>query len=353
MKNEQDNLGRKHIIACIWDFDKTLIPSYMQTPLFEEYGIDERLFWEEVNMLPALYAKKGVRVSPETVYLNHLLSFVKSGKMPDLSNAKLRKLGAKIKFCRGILDFLDELRAIPEGEEKYRKLDIKLEHYIISTGLAEMIKGSAVAEKVDGIFACEFIEEPFPPYFSKQAEFDLNSLSTRINQIGMIVDNTIKTRFIFEINKGVNKSASIDVNAQMQESDRRVPISNMIYIADGPSDVPVFSVVRKGGGKAFAVYTRESDAEFEQNDMLLQTQRIDSYGPNDYSEGTATNKWLKLHVRKLCDKLLLENESLIASRVGKAPTHMRKGELKFPKIVEGDSGEGASRGDLKQGSLEF
>lgn len=335
MKDQQNNLGRKHIIACIWDFDKTLIPSYMQTPIFEEYAIDERLFWEEVNMLPTLYAKKGVRVSPETVYLNHLLSFVKSGIMPDLSNAKLRKLGAKIKFCKGILDFLDELRTLPESDERYRKLDIKLEHYIISTGLAEMIKGSAIAKKVDGIFACEFIEEPFPPYFSKQAEFDLNSLSTRINQIGMIVDNTIKTRFIFEINKGVNKNSSIDVNAQMAESDRRVPISNMIYIADGPSDVPVFSVVRNGGGKAFAVYTRQSDEEFEQNDMLLQSGRIDSYGPSDYTEGTATHKWLKLHVRKLCDKIVAENENLIASRVGKAPTHIRKRELKFPNIING------------------
>lgn len=350
MNDNQDNLGRKYIIACIWDFDKTLIPSYMQTPIFEEYGIDERLFWQEVNMLPALYAKKGVRVSPETVYLNHLLSFVKSGLMPDLSNAKLRQLGSRIKFCKGILEFLDELRNVCLSDERYRKLDIKLEHYIISTGLAEMIKGSAVAPKVDGIFGCEFIEEPFPPYFSRQSEFDLNSLSARINQIGMIVDNTIKTRFIFEINKGANKNSAIDVNAQMASADRRIPISNMIYIADGPSDVPVFSVVRGGGGKAFAVYTRESDAEFEQNDMLLQSKRIDSYGPSDYSEGTATHKWLKLHVRKLCDKIVAENESLIASRVGKPPVHIRKDPIKFPVLINSKDDANA---DLNQSDLDF
>ena len=216
----QDSLRSKYVIACIWDFDKTLIPSYMQRPIFEEYGIDENLFWTEVNMLPELYAKKGIRVSPETVYLNHLLSFVKSGLMRGLGNAKLRELGGKIEFCDGILDFLDELRAIPLSEEKYRKLDIKLEHYIISTGIAEMIRGSKVAKKVDGIFACEFIEEPFPPNFTKQPEFDLNSLSNQINKIGAIVDNTIKTRFIFEINKGVNINSSIDVNAQMSPQDR-------------------------------------------------------------------------------------------------------------------------------------
>ena len=320
----QDSLRSKYVIACIWDFDKTLIPSYMQRPIFEEYGIDENLFWTEVNMLPELYAKKGIRVSPETVYLHHLLSFVKSGLMRGLGNAKLRELGGKIEFCDGILNFLDELRAIPLSEEKYRKLDIKLEHYIISTGIAEMIRGSKVAKKVDGIFACEFIEEPFPPNFTKQTEFDLNSLSNQINQIGAIVDNTIKTRFIFEINKGVNINSNIDVNAQMSLQDRRIPIKNMIYIADGPSDVPVFSVVRNGGGKTFAVYNPESEEEFEQNDMLLQSGRIDSYGPADYTKKSPTHTWLKMHVRKLCERIVSENESMILNRVGGVPKHIRK-----------------------------
>ncbi len=326
MKEKQTTLRNKYVIACVWDFDKTLIPGYMQTPIFKEYDVDENLFWREVNMLPALYAKKGVRVSPETVYLNHLLSFVKSGVMGGLSNAKLKNLGAKINFCEGVLEFLDELRTIPNSDENFKKLEIKLEHYIISTGLAEMIKGSAIASKVDGIFACEFIEEPFPPYFSTQTEFDLNSLSTQINQIGAIVDNTIKTRFIFEINKGVNKSNHIDVNAKVSLADRRVPIENMIYIADGPSDVPVFSVVKNGGGKTFAVYSPDNDAEFEQNDMLLSGGRIDSYGPCVYTKGTATHTWLKMHVKKICERIVLEHQTMETKKVGKAPKHIRKEE---------------------------
>jgi hypothetical protein len=324
MKDKNTNLRNKHIIACVWDFDKTLIPGYMQTPIFEEYKVDENFFWREVNALPALYAQKGIRVSPETVYLNHLLSFVKSGVMGGLSNAKLRELGGRIEFSEGVLGFLDELRKVPESDESFCKLDIKLEHYIVSTGLAEMIRGSAVAEKVDGIFACEFIEEPFPPYFSKQSEFDFNSLSTQINQIGAIVDNTIKTRFIYEINKGVNKNPNIDVNAQMSAADRRIPIENMIYIADGPSDVPVFSVVRNGGGKTFAVYAPENEAEFEQNDMLLQSGRIDSYGPCVYSKGSATHAWLKMHVRKICERIVGDYHNMVAARVGRAPRHIHK-----------------------------
>lgn len=352
---ESANLRNKQVIACIWDFDKTLIPNYMQTPIFEEYGIDEHLFWREVNMLPALYAEKGVRVAPETVYLNHLLSFVKSGKMRGLSNAKLRELGGKIKFAKGVLQLFDELREIPLSEEKYRKLDIKLEHYIVSTGLSEMIKGSAIASKVDGIFACEFIEEPLPPYFSTQPEFDWNSLSTQINQIGAIVDNTIKTRFIFEINKGVNKNVGIDVNAQMSKSDRRIPIENMIYIADGPSDVPVFSVIRQGGGKTFAVYSPESDAEFEQNDMLRQSDRIDSYGPCDYSEGTATNKWLKMHVRKICDRIVKNYETMLENRVGKSPKHIRKNDdvEEFTKRFKKAVSNRAKLGEEQTQMLDF
>lgn len=118
-----------------------------------------------------------------------------------------------------------------------------------------MIRGSSIAAHVDGIFGCESLRSPFLPYFSRQPEFGLTDLSRQITQIGMIVDNTIKTRFVFEINKGTNKNPQIDVNAKIADADRRVPVRNMIYIADGPSDVPVFSVVRKGGGKAYAVYT--------------------------------------------------------------------------------------------------
>ena len=302
-KKNDTTMRSSNVIACIWDFDKTLIPGYMQTPIFKEYGIDEKLFWKEVNLLPSIYAQRGIRVSPETVYLNHLLSFVKSGYLQGLSNAKLRELGGRLDFCQGIPDFFNILRNIVKDAAKARNVDISLEHYIVSTGLAEMIRGSKIAPFVDGIFGCEFVEEPLPPYFSKQAEFDFKSLSTQINQIGIIVDNTIKTRFIFEINKGTNKNPAIDVNSFIEPSDRRVPIRNMIYIADGPSDVPVFSVVRKGGGKAFAVYSAGSEREFEQNDMLLENDRIDAYGPNNYTPESSTSL-AQRHVKKICDRII-------------------------------------------------
>ncbi len=235
-------LNNQTIIACIWDFDKTLIPDYMQSPLFKQYHIDEAKFWWEVNQLPEIYAKRGLKVSKDTVYLNHLLSFIKNGPMKGLNNKILRKAGEQLRFYRGLPHFFPELRQLVQLNPDYQKHHIQLEHYIISTGLAEIIRGSKIAKEVAGICACEFVENPLPPGFSQQDELDIQG-AFEISQIGVMVDNTIKTRFIFEINKGVNIHPDIDVNAKMAPEDRRIPIKNMIYVADGPSDVPVFSVI--------------------------------------------------------------------------------------------------------------
>lgn len=315
------NLHRQNIVACIWDFDKTLIPGYMQAPIFEAFGIDEERFWKEVNALPEIYAKRGTRVSYDTIYLNHLLSFVKNGCLKGLTNKRLRELGQELRFYPGLPDLFTRLQAVTESRAEYKKHNIKLEHYIISTGLAEMIKGSAIAPHVEGIFGCEFIEAPLPPNYSNQDELPLH-VEFELSQIGTIVDNTIKTRYIFEINKGSNKNPEIDVNASMDRLDRRIPIDRMIYTADGPSDVPVFSVVKGNGGKAYAVFNPESEGEFAQNDALLHAGRIHAYGPADYTEKSTTSKWLRMHVRGICDRIVAECEASLSEKVSRAPRHL-------------------------------
>ena len=321
------SLHTQNIVACIWDFDKTLIPGYMQAPLFKHYNIDVKAFWKEVNMLPELYGKRGCHVSKDTVYLNHILSFVRNGPMRGLNNQKLFELGSELEFYPGLPTFFQDLRSAIEAKPEYAKHDIRLEHYIISTGLAQMIKGSKIAPYVDGIFGCEFIEDPFPPYFSRQKEFELDHFPKEISQIGVMVDNTIKTRFAFEINKGTNKNPIIDVNAKMRHEDRRIPIYNMIYIADGPSDVPVFSVIKHQGGKTFAVYDPDNEEEFAQNDELLQTQRIHGYGPADYRPTTSTSQWITRHLSKICDRIVKEREVALQNRVNEPPKHIHKKEL--------------------------
>lgn len=314
-------LFTQNIIACIWDFDKTLIPEYMQTPLFRRYGVNEAAFWNETNNMMEQYRKRGYQLSSEIAYLNHLLTYVLAGAMPKLSNKVLRECGGDIKFYPGLPHFFDRAKGFVAEREIYRKHEIQLEHYIVSTGLAEMVRGSAIAKYVDAIWGCEFIENPLQPGFINQKELEL-SADSGIAQIGMVIDNTTKTRALFEINKGTNKNSAIDVNANIAPEDRRIPFQNMIYIADGPSDIPSFSVVKKGGGKAFGVYNPARSDEFAQNDRLRQVGRIDHYGPADYTETSSTSHWLKLHIQSICDRIVTDREAAVASRVSRPPRHL-------------------------------
>ena len=309
-------------IALIWDFDKTLIPGYMQQPIFERFQIDEERFWEETNTLATRYKDRGYRVSGESIYLNHILTHVRNGEMKGLNNKLLRELGAEIEFYQGLPEFFSELRDEARSKPEYVKHEIEIEHYIVSTGLAEMIRGSKIAPYVDGIWGCEFIENPLLPGCMNQDELEMQT-DAEISQIGMMVDNTTKTRALFEINKGTNKDDAIDVNSKLAHEDRRVPFQNMIYIADGPSDVPSFSVIRKFGGKTYAVYKPSNEAEFAQNDLLLQTNRIHAYGPARYEGDSNTSMWLKLHVQKMCDRIVADREANFAQRISKPPQHLK------------------------------
>ena len=98
-------LFTQNIIACIWDFDKTLIPDYMQAPLFRHYGVNEANFWAEANGLTETYRKRGHHISSEIAYLNHLLTYVLAGQMPKLNHRVLRECGAEIEFYPGMPEF--------------------------------------------------------------------------------------------------------------------------------------------------------------------------------------------------------------------------------------------------------
>jgi hypothetical protein len=298
------------IIAVVWDFDKTLIPGYMQWPLFEKYGVDEQMFWEGVNDLPKKYRDRGCeQISTEILYLNHILEYVRRGRFGRLTNDILRKLGAELDFYPGLPDFFPALKLQLENNESFLHHEITLEHYVVSTGLSQMIKGSQIAPYLDGIWGCELIE-------------DLNAENSVVAQLGYVLDNTTKTRAVFEINKGANKHPEIDVNAQIAEDDRRIPVHNMIYIADGPSDVPVFSVVNQGNGKTYGVYQQGSDKEFKQINQLQQQGRVQSFGPADYTEGSQTHMWLSNAVNEIAERIVRDRERALGDKVGRAPRHL-------------------------------
>lgn len=308
------SLVTQTIVAFIWDFDRTLTRGYMQKPLFEYYGVDESKFWREVNALKKFYAKYELELAEDTAYLEHTLNYVRTGKFPGMTNSLLRELGAQVQLAPGMPEFMRRTRDFVASDERYAKHLISVEHYVVSTGFRQMIEGNPIFEHLDGVWACELL--PDAP-MSSDGELDPSSFDPDgpLTQIGYTIDNTTKTRAIFEINKGINKLENVNVNARMSDDERRVPISNMIYIADGPSDVPVFSVVNGKGGKTLAVH---SGNNYEGVQQLQDDGRVNHTASADYSEGSDAELWLFHSLRKIADGICNRREQLIDSIVNPA-----------------------------------
>ena len=325
----------QNIIAMVWDCDKTLISSYMQDPLFKHFDVDGKKFWQEVNALKAYYGKQGISVNSDTSYLNHILTYVKAGIFKGLNNALLREFGKELIFYPGLPQFFGEVKSLINDDEKYKAFDIRLEHYVVSTGFAETIRGSAIAPFVDGIYGCEFIESPAQPGYLEGFESGgissvtagLSNAATpvhsEISQIASALDNTSKTRYLFEINKGSNKyPETIDVNSSIARESRRVPFEKMIYIADGPSDVPAFSILNYNGGSTFAVYPKGDVKAFRQVDALRRDNRVQMFGEADYETASQSWLWLTEKVRAIADSIVERKQAAIRNSAGAPPTHL-------------------------------
>lgn len=323
-----DSLFLQNVIALIWDFDNTLIPGFMQEPLFQHYNVDPEEFWREVKQLPAFYEKRGIAVSADTIYLNHLLTYVHAGVFHDLNNQKLEQLGSELTFFEGLPDFFSNIKNSIEGNPQYKKHEIGVEHYIVSTGLMRMIKGSAVGKLADRVWGCEFIEDAAPKGYLAGVQGQLEK--GLIGQIGYVIDNTSKTRAIFEINKGSNKF-DIDVNATVPREKRRVPFQNIIYIADGPSDVPSFSIINQYGGKTFAVYKPRSREHFHQVYALQEQGRVHGIGEANYKDGSQTYLWLVHTAEQIANRIVADRAQVLADVVKPPPLHIVERPLPSPQ----------------------
>ncbi|OFW65916.1 MAG: hypothetical protein A2Z12_08010 [Actinobacteria bacterium RBG_16_68_21] len=307
------------VIAFLWDFDRTLILGNQQEPLFDAYGIDGAKFWSEVDGLVDHYARRGVPVSRDAAYLLHILAYVEAGVFADLTNARLRELGARITPAPGVPEVLEALRDRASAEPRYSAEGITVEHYVVSTGIKPMIEGSVIAPHLDGIWANTFIERLAPPGYRER--LDVEPGEHPISHLGYMIDNTAKTRAIFEINKGVNKNPTLDVNARMGQEQRRVPIRNMIYIADGPSDVPCFSIVNERGGKTLGVYTTEPKSNFRGVRDLQEQGRIQGMAEADFREGRAAYLWLMDSLDQIADGIL-EDRGRAFADIPRPPGHV-------------------------------
>ena len=293
----------------VWDFDKTLSPRYMQEPLFQHYGVDAQPFWDGANALPAAYAAAGCHhIGHDAVYLNHLLRAIRSGSMPDLSNAKLRQLGHNITFFDGLPDAFGRWRDYVAASADWTSAGITLEHYVVSNGLRELIMGSQLAEHIDGIWACELAPAPDAA----------DPANAPLEEIAYLIDNTSKTRAVFEINKGSNADKDIGVNDAIAATNRRVPISQMIYCADGPSDIPVFSLIKGNGGRTYAVHAPGDDTAFGEARALHAQDRVHSFYAADYRENSPDME-IRFAIKEIADSILHRRHQQKSTAVSKPP----------------------------------
>lgn len=306
------------VIACIWDFDRTLIPDNMQGPIFDAYGVDPAVFWGEVDGLVEYHKTRGELVAPEMAYLLHILAYVEAGIFDGLTNEKLRKLGAELTPCPGIPEFFAATKQHMASIPEFVREGITVEHYVVSTGLRPMIEGSPIAPHLDGIWANNFVEASAGPGF--RDKLPVADKGDAIKYLSYSIDNTSKSRAVFEINKGVNKNRQVDVNARMDESQRRVPLRNMIYIADGPSDVPVFSILNQAGGKTLGVYVPEPRPNYRQVKQLSEQGRIQGMAEADYGEGKGAYLWLMDSIEQIGYEIV-ENRRQAFAAIPNPPGH--------------------------------
>lgn len=265
----------QNTIGLVYDYDQTLSPNYMTDEVvFPHYGINSEQFWKRSHVL---VDEQGY--DHELAYLKTMLDCL----TPDPpSNADLKKLGANLKFYPGVPQMFDEMNNILSPE--HRASGIRLEHYIISSGLKILLEGSAIQPHVKAIFGCEFAEDR----------------AGRISFPKRVIGHTTKTQFLFRINKGLLEPHE-DVNDHMPSDLRPIPFQNMIYVGDGPTDVPCFTLMRRYGGNAIAVYNPEDKtrASFRKCYQLsAHADRVKHIAPSDYRPQS--------HLRLLLEEMVLE-----------------------------------------------
>lgn len=289
----------QNTIAIVYDYDQTLSPSYMQDEVvFPAFGIDKDRFWRRCSELVRDGGYDG-----ELAYMKVLLDTL---GMDRPTNAELKSLGGKLTFYKGLPDMFEEF-AHGLLTEEHLSHGINVEHYIISSGMKILIEGSQLAPYVKAMFGCEFAEDD----------------EGRITFPKRVISHTQKTQYLFRINKGLLEMSQ-DVNDHMDPEIRPIPFPNMIYIGDGPTDVPCFTVMRKNGGEAIAVYNPDDPARagFKKCFQLsTHADRVKHIAPADYRQGTHLRMLLEQMVEETANRIVAERRTAIETGTVRAPKH--------------------------------
>ena len=274
------------IIAFLYDFDKTLCTTDMEDYAFiPSLGYTPAEFWGRANAFGWENRMDGLLAYMYTMIQECAAQNIK------LDRAFLNHCGESIQLFPGVREWFARINAFGES------LGVQVEHYVISSGLREIIEGSGIAQEFREIYACEF-------YYNENGDACWPKLD---------VNFTNKTQFVYRINKGIlDVSRDKELNDSMPDDSKRVPFTNMIYMGDGLSDVPCMKMMRAYGGQAIAVYQASNRQGVEK---LLADGRVDFIFPADYREGMELDRTVGDILRKMTitDRLLEVNNRQLRS----------------------------------------
>ncbi len=268
--------NRRTKVALVYDFDGTLSPGNMQ-----EYGFIQALgkspeeFWGRSNSI-----SEELEMNSILAYMKIMIDEARKASI-SLKRDSFVEFGRNIELYPGVREWFGMVNRY--GAER----GVKVEHYIISSGLTEMIEGSPIGGEFKKIFASSFL------YNDKG-----NAVWPAV-----AVDFTAKTQFLFKITKGIMDIAdNRRVNESVPDEDKPVPFSNMIYFGDGSTDIPCMKIVKMFGGNAIAVYNNPS--KMATAEQLLAEDRVNFIAPTDYTgEGD-----MYALVKAIIDKVKAESD---------------------------------------------
>lgn len=257
------------VVAMMYDFDKTLSTKDMQEYSFiPKLGLTAQEFWEQSNALA-----REEKMDRILSYMYMMVRMSKDKHQP-IRREDFVALGKKIQLYPGVEDWFSRINAF--GLEQ----GVRVEHYLISSGLKEIVEGCSIFDQFKEVYASEFL-------------YDENGVAVWPK---LAVNYTAKTQFLFRINKGVlDISNDLDLNRSIPDELRPVPFRNMIYIGDGLTDVPCMKLVKLNRGQSLAVYKKEKATGYS----LLTDKRVDLIAPADYREGKKLDKLVKMILQKM------------------------------------------------------
>jgi 2-hydroxy-3-keto-5-methylthiopentenyl-1-phosphate phosphatase len=273
-------MSKNLTVALIYDFDGTLSPGNMQEYDFiPAVGKSNKEFWLESERLA-----KEQDADPILAYMYKMIHEARSRGL-SLRREAFAASGANVSLYDGVQEWFGRINAYGAS----RGVDV--EHYINSSGLKEMIEGSAIAHEFKRIYACSFL-------------YDVDGVAY---WPAVAVNYTNKTQFIFKINKGVDSVYdSKEVNRYIPEAQRPVQFRHMIYFGDGTTDVPCMRLVKAQGGHSVAVYKPGSAKDKAVSEKLVRDDRVNYYCPADYSAGGEIDTLVKTIIDKIEADHLLE-----------------------------------------------